>query len=228
MLSKSADAQALALHPLAYGTSRAVLGADCVDIQLNLTQAIEIWPGSFAQAPHRDQEIWHGCNHVGEMMVNAMWAIDDFTASNGATLVWPGSHLTPDVREPTTAGVAVEMPKGSLCLFLGSIIHAGGPNWSDRARRGLVLSYCLGWLKPTENPWLSYPPDVARSFSPEVASLIGYRMDPPSLNNVDGRSPAELLRPVADTGFDAHLTDDQVDRIERFNESQLQQQPKAA
>jgi len=229
VLSKSHQAQELALDRYALGPARTILGPHCEEIQLNLTQAIEISPGSLSQAPHRDQDIWLGAAHPGEMMLNAMWALDDFTRENGATLVWPGTHRRPEVQIPDTEGVAAVMPAGSLCLFLGSTIHNGGANWSDRPRRGLVMSYCLGWLKPCENPWLSYPPEVAREFDPELARLIGYRQDCPSLNNVDGRCPSELLRRNRPRlAFSDKLTEEQTAMIEQFNEMQLAYSSQAA
>ena len=33
---------------------------------------------------------------------------------------------------------------------------------SNEVRRGAIVSYCLGWLKPYENQWLAYPPEVAQ------------------------------------------------------------------
>ena len=229
VLARSQQAQALALNPFALEPARDILGPSCEDIQLNLTQAIEISPGSLSQAPHRDQDIWLGAEHPGEMMLNAMWALDDFTHENGATLVWPGTHRRRDVMIPETDGVAAVMPAGSLCLFLGSTIHNGGPNWSDRPRRGLVMSYCLGWLKPCENPWLSYPPEVASTFAPELARLIGYRQDCPSLNNVDGRCPSELLRQTPRrAAFRESLKPEQTAMIENFNQMQVNFSSKAA
>ena len=229
VLARSKQAQALALNPFALEPARAILGSACEDIQLNLTQAIEISPGSLSQAPHRDQDIWLGAEHPGEMMLNAMWALDDFTHENGATLVWPGTHRRREVMFPETDGVAAVMPAGSLCLFLGSTIHNGGPNWSDRPRRGLVMSYCLGWLKPCENPWLSYPPEIAGTFTPELARLIGYRQDSPSLNNVDGRCPSELLRHKPRRhAFREQLSPAQVAMIEEFNQMQVNFRSKAA
>jgi ectoine hydroxylase-related dioxygenase (phytanoyl-CoA dioxygenase family) len=222
VLSRSKLAQSLALNELALGASKSILGHRCHELQLNLTQAIEIWPGSYAQVPHRDHDIWFGADCGGEKMLNAMWALDDFTSENGATLVWPGSHRTPDVVIPEAPGVPATMPRGSLCLFLGSTLHAGGPNWSTKPRRGLVISYCLGWLKPCENPWLSYPPEVASGFSAELARLVGYRQDAPSLNNVDGSCPSRMLRsheiaPV----FADQLSPMQTALIQTYNEGQL-------
>jgi hypothetical protein len=229
VLKRSKSAQALALNNIALGAARAALGADCQELQLNLSQAIEIWPGSLAQVPHRDQDIWLGARHSGEMMMNAMWAIDDFTEQNGATRIWPRSHRHPDLEISMDNGIAAEMPKGSLCLFLGSTLHAGGANWSSAPRRGLVISYCLGWLKPCENPWLTYPPEVAKDFTPELSRLIGYRQDAPNLNNVEGRCPSELL----DSGsrrerFVETLTDEQRSLILAFNEMQVESRARAA
>lgn len=230
VLARSRAAQALALNPLAHGAAQALLGPHCEEIQLNLTQAIEISPGSLSQAPHRDQDIWLGADFSSEMMLNAMWAIDDFTPDNGATLVWPGTHLARGMMIPETEGVAAVMPAGSLCLFTGSVIHNGGANWSTGSRRGLVISYCLGWLKPAENPFLSYPPEVARHFAPELARLVGYRQDAPSLNQVDGRCPSELLdgpaRPAR--GFAENLKPEQEMLIEQFNQMQVAHRPLAA
>jgi hypothetical protein len=61
-------------------------------------------------------------------------------------------------------------------------------------RRGIIVSYCLGWLKPYENQWLTYPPDAARAFDPELAALVGYQQHRPNLGNYDGQCPSILLR----------------------------------
>ena len=56
------------------------------------------------------------------------------------------------------------------------------------------MSYCLGWLKPYENQWLAYPPEVARGFPPELAALVGYRQHRPNLGNYEGQCPSVLLQ----------------------------------
>jgi len=229
LLSRSDECQKLATNELALNAARQILGEACIDIQLNLTQAIEIWPDSPSQVPHRDQEIWYGSEQRGELMLNAMWALDDFTEENGATIIWPGTHLEPGVLDPVVEPISAVMPKGSLCLFLGSTLHCGGANWSKHSRRGVVISYCLGWIKSCENSFLSYPPQVAREFSEELRHLIGYRMDAPSLNNVEGRCPSELLNPTSlNSAYADRLTDEQVQRIEEFNNSQVEVRRKAA
>jgi hypothetical protein len=60
-------------------------------------------------------------------------------------------------------------------------------------RRAVVIGYSLGWLKPYENNWLAYPPDIARHFPPELAALAGYCQHRPNLGNFEGQCPSILL-----------------------------------
>jgi ectoine hydroxylase-related dioxygenase (phytanoyl-CoA dioxygenase family) len=109
-------------------------------------------------------------------------------------LIWRGSHRRQDeiLLDPAEA-VAAEMEPGAALLFLGSTLHAGGANRTTAPRRGMIVSYSLGWLKPYELPWLAYPPEVARGFSPELAALAGYRAHRPNLGTHEGRCPSRLL-----------------------------------
>src|SRR3546814_20838462 len=38
------------------------------------------------------------------------------------------------------------MPLGSAAIFIGSTLHAGGANISERARRGVLTSSCQAWI----------------------------------------------------------------------------------
>lgn len=194
LLSRLGDPERFVLHPEIISIVRATLDDDSV--QLNLSQAIEIHPGAPVQTPHRDHDMWR-CAKLRSTtyMVNVMRALDDFTLSNGATRVWPRSnHGDWDLTLPAERdAVSAVAPAGSAILFLGQTLHSGGANRSDRPRRGMIFSYCLDWLLPDENPWLAYPPAVARAFSPALADIIGYRQRFAGLNNFEGRSPAELL-----------------------------------
>jgi ectoine hydroxylase-related dioxygenase (phytanoyl-CoA dioxygenase family) len=118
-----------------------------------------------------------------------------FTADNGATRLWPRSHGAKALAaEPDTSPVAAEMEPGSALVFLGSALHGAGANRTQTVRRGLVVGYALGWLKPYENQWLAYPPPVARCFPPDLAALVGYRQHRPNLGNYEGQCPSVLLR----------------------------------
>lgn len=196
VLARSRSAHELVLHDLVFSIVSAVLQPNCHSLQLNLTQAIEIFPGAPAQGPHRDHDMWWTPKGETEYMINVMWALDDFTERNGATRVWPGSNRMDQsiALLPDEQAISAAMPKGSACIFLGSTMHSGGENRSSHARRGLIISYCLGWLKPWENQWLAYPPEIARTFEPDLAALVGYRQHLPSLGNFEGQCPSVLLK----------------------------------
>lgn len=219
VLRRSAEASPLVLDPTVYGVAERILSQWCVCLQLNLTQAIEIHPGAPVQVPHRDQDMWGGEKGGIQYMINAMWALDDFTTENGATRIWPRSHVAAQ-DEMLAEGDAVPavMPRGSVTLFLGSTLHSGGANRSGAPRRGLIVSYCLGWLRPWENQWLAYPPEIARTFNPEIAGLVGYRQHLPSLGNYEGQCPSVLLREdrPQHLAFRDALRPDQVELMRQY------------
>lgn len=195
LLTRSPLARRIVQHPLVLGISRNILGPWCDTIQLNLTQGLALHPGAPPQLPHRDQDMWRGAVGETEYLVNVMWPFTRYTAENGATIIWPHSHGARALSSETPGGeFPVELEPGSALLFLGSTLHGAGGNRSDEVRRGAIVSYCLGWLKPYENQWLAYPPDVARAFSPELAALVGYQQHRPNLGNYEGQCPSVLLQ----------------------------------
>lgn len=194
LLKRSDEAKHLVAHPLVLDLVDRQLGPWCDRFNLNLTQAVEIHSGALPQLPHRDQDMWAGPKGEVEYLVNVMWPLTEFTAENGATVLWPGSHHRQDMPMlPDGDAVVAAMEPGDALLFLGSTLHGGGSNCASLPRRGVIISYCLGWLKPFENQWLVYPPAVARRFDPDLAALVGYSQHRPNLGNYEGRCPSVLL-----------------------------------
>ena len=157
-------------------------------------QAIAIHPGEIEQFPHCDHDMWAGAKGEHEYLLNVIWPLTDFNSSNGATRIYPGTHKRP-VESLDQLGdpiVAASKPGDAIC-FLGSTVHGAGPNLTEDVRRGVVIGYSLGWLKPYENLWLAYPPEVARNFPPELAELAGYAQHRPNLGNYEGQCPSILL-----------------------------------
>ena len=219
LLVRSPLARDLVQHELILRIVRRALSPWCDTVQLNLTQGLALHPGAPPQLPHRDQDMWRGGIGETEYLVNVMWPFTRYTRENGATVVWPDSHgkraLDP---APPTGEFAVELEPGSALLFLGSTLHGAGGNASDEVRRGAIVSYCLGWLKPYENQWLAYPPEVARDFSPELAALVGYQQHRPNLGNYEGQCPSVLLRDNVPDRFAATdaLRPDQDELVAEF------------
>ena len=164
-------------NPILTGVCDAVLGPNCARYQLNLAHILDRGPSSDVQLLHRDELVWvHMPRPHPELLVASMIALVEFTAKNGATLIAPGSHHW-DPARPAEAHhmIPAEMPAGAAVVYFGSTIHAGGAN-TTRAewRRGLHLSYGLGWLRTEENHYLATPPDLARNLPRAAQALLGY------------------------------------------------------
>lgn len=231
LLARSSRSAELVQHQLILAIATRILSPWCDRIQLNLTQALALHPGAPAQFPHRDQDMWRGSVGETEYLVNVMWPFTPYRADNGATIIWPQSHgaraLDP---EPPNGEFAAELKPGAALLFLGSTLHGAGANVSSEIRRGAIVSYCLGWLKPYENQWLAYPPEVARTFTPELAALVGYAQHRPNLGNYEGQCPSMLLkeqRPTRIGAVDA-LRPDQERMLAEFAAEQGAKQADAA
>lgn len=197
LFAKSVSTIPLALDTLVLPAAEMALGAGrrgCDCIQLNLTQAIGIGPGEPAQHPHRDDDFFPFPHADTELMINALWTLDPFTAANGATLIAPGSHRW-DRKQAVAPDrfASAEAPAGAVILWLGATLHGGGHNTTDALRRGVVMSYSVGWLAPAEKLLLSIPPALARTLPERLQRLIGYQIHRPNLGWIEGRDPIEWL-----------------------------------
>ena len=176
LMARSKTCQDLALDPLINQMAESFLGPHCESYQLHFTSAIQIGPGESSQILHRDRGVWGGyIPRKIETQFSTVWAINDFTKENGATQVVPGSHKWHKDREPLPEEIAyAEMKAGSVFIYTGSVLHGGGTNVTEQPRLGVFLHYAPSWLRQEENQYLSCPPEVAKGFSPELRSLIGY------------------------------------------------------
>lgn len=176
LAARSARCRDLIVHELIHNCANEFLKPFTRKIILHLTQTIEIGPGGAAQEIHRDRYAWGAyLPREIEPQFNTIWALTDFTAENGATHCVPGSHVWDWSQKPEAEQVChAEMTKGSVFIYSGSVLHAGGENRSNTARLGLNLTYCLGWLRQEENQYLSCPPDIAKDFDPALQDLLGY------------------------------------------------------
>ena len=191
---RSTHAAELILQPLLLALAKRFLGPACDRIQLNVAQLIAIHPGEITQFPHRDDDMWPVEKNGAEYLLNVIWPLDPFTRENGATRLYPGTHRQKiarldDLPEPHVA----ECKPGAAICFFGSTVHGAGANRCRNVRRGIVIGYSLGWLKPHENPWLAYPPSIARHFPADLRHLAGYVQHRPNLGNHEGNCPSHLL-----------------------------------
>lgn len=167
-------------NPLLNGLCDEILLPACSSYQMNVGQVIEVGPGAVAQILHRDEDVWpHMPRPAPTFQVASMTALVDFTEELGATRIVPGSHRWEDrSRQAEEHEVAVaEMPAGSMAIYVGSTIHGAGANRSANGwRRGIHLSFIVGWLRTEENNYLGVPPEVACELPEKVQALLGYEM----------------------------------------------------
>lgn len=192
LIARSEGCRELAVSPRILEILDRVLGPQCAAYQLSWTQAIRIGPGEVAQIPHRDTNMYPFARPGPECFVNTIWALGAFTAENGGTVVYPGSHRWEDGRTPTPNDevTSAAMSPGSALVYYGSVWHGGGANRTAGDRVGIGLAYTLGWLRQEENQYLACPPDVARTFPTELQRLLGYQGHFPFLGWHEGADPA--------------------------------------
>lgn len=161
---------------------------------LSQAQLINILPGEEAQQIHFDDSFYKIPRPRPALAASIIWAIDDFTAENGATMIIPKSHEW-DGKSPIPLDGAVPcvMPAGSMVFFLGTLLHRGGANRSEASRLAFTNQYCAPWLRQQENFFLEVPRDITRGLRPTIQSLMGYSIYPPFMGMVDSMHPKRAL-----------------------------------
>jgi hypothetical protein len=162
---------------------------------LSQMQVIDIGAGESAQLEHFDDAMYPIPRPRPPLSAATMWAIDEFTADNGATVVLAGSHHWDAQRRPTASDERrpAVMPAGSCVFFVGTLWHGGGANTTDRNRLAVTAQYCQPWLRTQEAFALSTPRDVARGLGPDLQRMLGYSIHPPFVGAVNGMHPLRLL-----------------------------------
>jgi hypothetical protein len=190
------------IHPLLLALCDTILGPSCARYQLNLAHLLERLPGAGDQFWHRDEIVWNLVPEPKpELQLASVIALVDFTADNGATRVFPRSHRWEPGRYPTNdEAVAAEMQAGSAIVYLGSTFHGGGAHRCTEPRRGVHLSYTLGWLRTEENNYLAVPPELACRLPRQCQEVLGYAVHDAIergggyLGMLDLRDPIELFQ----------------------------------
>ncbi|MEM7020598.1 MAG: phytanoyl-CoA dioxygenase family protein [Pseudomonadota bacterium] len=175
LAEKFSLSRSLISDPRVIAWAQRMMAPKATSIQLNAGELIQIGPDEPAQFPHRDTDSWPLPLGGAPIIVNAIVALDDFTLENGATYIVPESWQWPETRkaEPEDYVRAV-MNAGDAVFFRGDLIHHGGENKSSLPRRGISLSYCLGWLRPVENSFLNVSRETAKTLAAPLQDLLGY------------------------------------------------------
>lgn len=201
LLRKSRAVAELVEHPLALGLADKFLKTDYL---LSAAIAIKVHGGETSQDFHRDDNPAgapdRGCRDMWGL--STIWMLDDFTDTNGATEVIPGSHKLAMEKPPNgQTAVKVCASAGSVLIFAGNLLHRGGPSSKETPRHGssrlgITIQYAQPWMRTIENMSLSVPPEEAATFSPRLQALLGYSVAAPGfVGFVDGMHPKRLIDP---------------------------------
>jgi ectoine hydroxylase-related dioxygenase (phytanoyl-CoA dioxygenase family) len=193
LLEQSFVCDPLVEHPLILALLDRVLEPNYLLSQL---QVINILPGEARQPLHYDDAFYPWPRPRPPLGAATIWAIDEFTETNGATVVLPGSHRwgpeAPGAEHE--AGLrSVVMPAGSVIFFVGTLWHAGGANRSAAPRMCASAQYCAPWCRQQENFSLSVSRARARASSEHLQRMLGYSIHKPFMGFVNGMHPRRLL-----------------------------------
>jgi ectoine hydroxylase-related dioxygenase (phytanoyl-CoA dioxygenase family) len=160
--------------------------------QFGNAAAIQVHPGQKAQVLHYEQGIYP-LPRDRDVMLTALWALDDFTAANGATRIVPGSHRRPAGKPEPDETIPAEMPAGSVLLFSGRLYHGAGANTATAPRLGVVIDYIQPWLRPCEAHTLAAAPAEVRLLPQRLQELLGFNQASPYLGFINGKHPRDWL-----------------------------------
>ena len=195
-------------------------------VQLHLTQIISVEPGETRQKLHRDEMAFDffpfGADY--HVQCNTMWALTDFTADNGATHILAGTSGLDDEAFQVPDAQA-EMRRGSVLFYDGKVLHGAGANTSGGARRGVNITYAVGWVRQEENQYLACPPETARTLDDDLLRMMGYTQGAFALGYVGdqtdplaalrgGTAKAKTIGAVAEVNEDARQFVTDIDDLE--------------
>eukprot|EP01084_Bolivina_argentea_P014600 27279_1 len=160
--------------------------------------------------PNALKQAWHYDNHFSNMypkrtdplkcimQISTLFAIDDFTETNGATVIYPKSHLWPNGRYPTEKDKFIKaiMPSGSCVIYLGTVFHCGGANTSNKPRLAITTQQIQPWIRAQENFTLSTPLRIVPKLHSKIQSMIGFSIHPPGHGHVFGQNPKDVIEEI--------------------------------
>ena len=109
--------------------------------------------------------------------INIMFAIDEFTAENGATQVVPGTHQrmsVPDQDYLQAKAIALKCPAGSMFVFDSTLWHAAGANNSGKDRLAINHQFTRSYIKQQIDYVRALGDDAVLAQKPRTQQLLGW------------------------------------------------------
>tara|TARA_B110000014_G_C20115570_1_gene589065 strand:+ start:1644 stop:2519 length:876 start_codon:yes stop_codon:yes gene_type:complete len=196
LFAKTRAVDDVAIDPLLLLIIEGVLGPL---FQMSVATAMCPDPGVDPQGLHQDDGHYPLPRPRPPFIANTLIALDDFSESNGATRLVPGSHRWTHPVNHEEDFVVAEMPAGSLLVFDGALWHAGGGNsTNDKRRRSINFNFNLSWLRQQENQYVGIPRDVWLSLPEKLQRLLGFQKVNFLYGSVDYTDPLVYFKEHAD------------------------------
>lgn len=157
---------------------------------LTAFHTISINPGEKAQRLHHDDGYIQVPRPRAPFGSAIMVAFDEYTKTNGATRIIPGSHTWGGDRGGTPEETIPALcPEGGVVYFISTLIHGGGANTSTEPRQSATVQYCQPYIRPIENQILAVDPRKLGEIHPRIVELMGYKHMEPFMGYADGLNP---------------------------------------
>lgn len=153
LLKRGALWEEAVIHPWVLALAEYLLGRGCLIYQSDSIikgPGLDTHPGLHAD---------YGASRIAEpfpeycIEATAVWAIDDFDAPAGPTVIVPGSFRKRRQVPPGATregGVLIEMPKGSIAFWHGASWHGAMPRKREGERTSLHNAYARFFMRPLE------------------------------------------------------------------------------
>ena len=130
--------------------------------------------GTFQKTFHRDFPRYMNGYRAS---VSVLFAIDEFTEENGATLLVPGTHLDgnrPDDEYLNGAAIVAACPAGSALVFDAMLFHAAGRNTSNQDRVGINHQFTRSFFKQQIDYVRALGDDYVRALPERSQQILGW------------------------------------------------------
>ncbi len=111
---------------------------------------------------------------------NVIWMLDDFTSSNGATRIVPGTHMSgrhPDAkRDAGVESIPACAPAGTALVTDGRVWHGTGANIGNTSRHAVLSTFCGPQFRPQENYVVGTRREVLDDATPSLRALLGLKV----------------------------------------------------
>ena len=140
-------------------------------------------------------------NNTSDVVV--FFCLNDFTKENGATKIWPKSHLS-GIRVQNEKNYKkmirrnfkfAEAPKGSCIFVLGQTWHQIGRNINLNDRWGIIIHYKRWWIKPSTN-YTKCGKKIFNKLNTKQKELFGFSSISPSFNFIKQTRVLKTLRDI--------------------------------